>query len=124
MNRKNILKAIIICGCIVVILTAAALILYNVFGVGEVSYDKTYITNVSVSDCAVEFDADISTSADYYKDYEYSVDGDRMYIKVYSQSLTGGKQWPVHINIECNTSEINEIYQDLGDKKLLKWERG
>ena len=124
MTRKKTFKAVLICGCVIVSLLAAAVILWSIFGIGKVSYDKAFITNVAVSDCAVELDTDIATSADYYKDYEYTIDGDRMYIKVYSQSLTGGKPWPVHIKIGCDASEINEIYQELGNKKVLVWKRG
>lgn len=123
MTRKKIFKAVLICGCVIVSLFAAAVILCSIFGIGKVSYDKAFITNVSVNDCSVELDANIATSADYYKDYEYTIDGDRMYIKVYSQFITGGKRWPVHVKIGYDTSKINEIYQDLGDEKILIWER-
>ena len=124
MNTKNIRTVIIISVCSVIfLLIAAVVILYTVFGIGKDSFDKTYISSIYISDSTVEFDAAITTSADFYSGHSYTLDGDKMYIKVYSSLVKKVQAWPVHIEIKCDTSDIKQIYQDRGSEKVLLWER-
>lgn len=124
--KSSKLKAMIItfvCS-VVFLLIVAGVILCTAFGtMGKDSTDKAHISNISVSNYAVEFDADITTSADFYSGYSYTIDGDKMYINVYSSLVNKVQAWPVHVKIKCDTADINQIYQNHSEKKTLLWER-
>lgn len=106
-------KAIIILLSILFIaFTAIGIYLYNIFFVGGYLCDSIFPENISVDANTVKIDGITGNSALTFRDYEYFIEGNKLYIKLryvlISKFYSNGK-FNININ-DANLSEIECIY--------------
>jgi len=106
-----------------IVFTAIGIYLYNIFFVGGYLCDSIFPENISVKGNTVKIDGITGNSALTFRDHEYFIEGNKLYIKLryvlVSKFYPDGK-FNININ-DANLSEIECIYFTNKKNKKMVW---
>jgi hypothetical protein len=109
--------------CIVIIIGGAVLLKTFIIGSLE-SVDIVPLNHISVSDTEIALSGELQASALAYKGFKYRIDGETMYVRVYSVVVSSfHKYGTIQIGIDGDFSNINKIYVEDSDNQRLIWDR-
>lgn len=123
-NRKakdvNMKKAMLIIVLIVVVCAIVSFLLIRSERKMSVSFEEIAITNISLSENTLIFSGRLLASAKSYKDYEYIIIGDSLYITVYGGLATKAKaNGDFNIIFEDeDIKNVNRVYLKHGEQEI------
>ena len=117
---KKINLTLIICLIAIVVITASTYCI-NLFYVGDARGGNIlYIDRVTVTKDLIQLDGGTTSSGEAYKNYEYTIKGEDLYITInyvlVSKAYQSGN---FLIKIKDDLSRVKRIYLDDGDNKKL-----
>lgn len=114
-NGKRIKIILLFCFLIFVIVV----IMSNEYISGrELHPNSITITYLNVENNKIQLKGRFLASAEVYKKYKYRIDGDKLYIKIYTALCGGGD---IDISITGDFSMINEVYIEGVDNERMIW---
>ena len=121
MKKKHLIFIV----CFAAITIIAVVVFYiNIFFIGDArGSDFLYFDHVDVTKNLLQLDGSTSSSGEAFKNYEYTIDGEDLYITIkyviVSKTYHSGR---FSIKIEDDLSQIKRIYLDDGENKEIIWQ--
>lgn len=114
MNNKTVMLSLI---GLVLVIVFSLILYFTLFINGSESFDSIIINKVTVSEKEVIINGGFSDSSRAYKKYDYTLDGEDLYVSIKSVLVSDKyKDGEFQINIPVNGTEVNNIYLLNGDK--------
>ena len=120
--KKNYL---IVTVCLIVAAGIAAAAFYiSLFYIGNPKSDSLYIDNIVVTKDLVQLDGGTTSSAETYRNYEYNIEGEDLYITInYVLASKTYRSDSFSIQIKDDFSQVKRIYLDDKENKKLIWQK-